>query len=81
VLRSKPKTTYERVYYMLVNELWCDPLLVNLAATFVGDLGLRHEDYQTLADAIEDEFSIPFELEAARDCPTVGHLVRWIDGR
>jgi acyl carrier protein len=78
-LRANPITTSERVHFMLVNELHCDPALIHNAATFAVDLGFDDLDYETLCEAIDHEFDILFTAHDASVCPTVGHLIKWID--
>lgn len=64
---------------MLVNELHCDPDNVHAAATFYGDLGFDDQDFETLSDAIDHEFGVLYPQNNLVTCPTVGHLVMWID--
>ena len=71
--------TFEKVQEIIVNELRVDKAKVTLDARLAEDLGADSLDAVEVIMALEDEFGLSIDDDAAKEIKTVGDLVKYID--
>jgi len=70
---------FEKIKALIVNELGVDAAKVNLEARLTEDLGADSLDAVELIMAIEDEFEIEINDEAAQQITKVADIVSYVE--
>ena len=77
---TKPnQEIFEKIRDMVADRLAVDKELVTLQANFVDDLGADSLDTVELVMAIEEQFGIEIEDEAAEKISTLAHAIDYIE--
>ena len=81
-----PKTTFERIQDVLVDQLGIEPEKMKLESRFMEDMGADSLDSVEIVMAVEEEFetdipALEISDEEAEKCKTVSDLVALIDGK
>lgn len=71
--------TFDKVRYIVVDQLGVEADEVNIDSTFIDDLGADSLDIVELIMAFEEEFGIEIPDEAAEKIKTVQDVVSYID--
>ncbi|HAR67413.1 MAG TPA: acyl carrier protein [Lentisphaeria bacterium] len=72
-------TIPERVKEIVVDQLGVNPELVTTDAKFIEDLGADSLDTVELVMALEEEFDLSIEDDAAEKLQAVCHVIKYIE--
>ena len=72
---------FEKVRELIAQEFSIDPSKIEMETKLAEDLGADSLDAVELIMALEDEFGIEVDDDAAQNAKTIGDLVNYIDSK